>query len=274
MTSAKSLVTLGLNAYHGDASAALLVDGVLAYAIEEERLSRQKHAAGFPGLAAKACLELAGVRPEELTHVAVSRDPRVHLMHKAAHVLERAARGGVIGARSLAQTLHARLANRGQVGSRSILQDLERALGMTAGSLRAELHHVEHHRAHLASAFFASEFADAAVLSLDGFGDFVSTMWGRGLDRHLEVMGEVRFPHSLGVIYTAVTQWLGFPKYGDEGKVMGLAAYGEPRLLPALRRLVELRDDGGFRLDLRYFRHSRDGVDMTFVAGTPKLGVL
>lgn len=267
-------MTLGLNAYHGDASAALLVDGELAYAIEEERLSRQKHAAGFPGLAARACLELAGVRPEELAHVAVSRDPRVHLLNKAAHVLERAARGGIAGARSLAQTLQARLKNRGQVGSRSILQDLERALGLAAGSLRAELHHVEHHRAHLASAFFASEFSDAAVLSLDGFGDFVSTMWGRGLDRHIEVLGEVRFPHSLGVIYTAVTQWLGFPKYGDEGKVMGLAAYGEPRLLPTLRRLIELRDDGGFRLDLRYFRHSRDGVDMTFAAGTPRLGVL
>jgi carbamoyltransferase len=264
-------VILGLNAYHGDASAALLVDGELRCAIEEERLSRHKHAAGFPQLAAAACLELAGIRPEELTHIAVSRDPRVHLAHKAAHVLERAAHGGV---RSLAQTLRARLENQAQVRGGSIRRDLSRALGVPESALTASLHAVEHHRAHLGSAFFASGFADAAVLSLDGFGDFVSTMWGRGEDRHIEVLGEVRFPHSLGVVYTAVTQWLGFPKYGDEGKVMGLAAYGEPRLLQKLRRLITLRDDGTFRLELGYFRHSREGVDMTFASGTPRLGVL
>ena len=264
-------VILGLNAYHGDASAALLVDGELRYAIEEERLSRQKHAAGFPELAAAACLKLAGVRPEELTHVAVSRDPQVHLLHKAAHVLERAALGG---GRSLVQTLRARLHNRSQVQGGSLRRDLLRALGVPEGALTASLHAVEHHRAHLGSAFFASPFSDAAVLSLDGFGDFVSTMWGRGEGSHIEVLGEVRFPHSLGIVYTAVTQWLGFPKYGDEGKVMGLAAYGEPRLLPTLRRLITLRDDGTFRLELRYFRHSREGVDMTFASGTPRLGGL
>lgn len=262
---------LGLNAYHGDASAALLVDGELCCAIEEERLSRQKHAAGFPGLAARACLEIAGVRPDELQHVAVSRDPGVHLLHKAAHVLQRAAAGG---GRSLVQTLRARLENRNQVRAGSIRADLAQALGVAESTLGAEVHAVEHHRAHLASAFFPSGFADAAVLSLDGFGDFVSTMWGRGAERHIEVLGEVRFPHSLGVLYTAVTQWLGFPKYGDEGKVMGLAAYGEPSRLADLRRLITLRADGSFSLELRYFRHSREGVDMTFAAGTPRLGVL
>ena len=124
------------------------------------------------------------------------------------------------------------------------------AVVRVAGAL-AEAGQVEHHRAHLGSALFASEFTEAAVLSLDGFGDFVSTMWGRGQGSRIEVLGEVRFPHSLGILYTAVTQWLGFPKYGDEGKVMGLSAYGEPRLLPLLRRLIHLHDDGGFSLDLR-----------------------
>lgn len=260
---------LGLNAYHADASAALFVDGELAYAIEEERLSRRKHCAGFPALSARLCLELAGVRPEELDHVAVSRDPRAHLGRKALYVAERALRGG---GRALVRQVGERLHNHLRV--QRIGDALGEALGVPAQRLRAVQHQVEHHRAHLASALFASEFAEAAVLSLDGFGDFVSTMWGRGQDRHIDVLGEVRFPHSLGIVYTAVTQWLGFPKYGDEGKVMGLAAYGEPHKLPALRRLIHLHDDGGFSLDLRYFRHSREGVEMTWAKGAPHLGAL
>lgn len=260
---------LGLNAYHGDASAALLVDGKLAYAIEEERLNRRKHCAGFPALAARACLDLAGVQPGELDHVAVSRDPRVHLAYKALHVAERALRGG---GRALLAQVGERLHNQRRVQQGS--EALAAALGVAPEALRATYHQVEHHRAHLGSALFASEFAEAAVLSLDGFGDFVSTMWGRGQGSRIEVLGEVRFPHSLGILYTAVTQWLGFPKYGDEGKVMGLSAYGEPRLLPALRRLIHLLDDGSFRLDLRYFCHSREGVDMTWAEGSPRLGRL
>ena len=99
---------------------------------------------------------------------------------------------------------------------------------MTADELRADVHNVEHHLAHVASAFFVSPFDEAAVLSLDGFGDFASTMLAHGRGNKLEVLERVLFPHSLGIFYTAVTQWLGFPKYGDEGKVMGLAPYGEP----------------------------------------------
>ncbi len=260
---------LGLNAYHGDASAALLIDGRLAYAIEEERLNRRKHCAGFPTLAARACLELAGVRPGELDHIAVSRDPRVHLAYKALHVAERALRGG---GRELLGQIGERLHNQRRVQRGK--DALAAALGVAPEALRAQYHQIEHHRAHLGSALFASEFAEAAVLSLDGFGDFVSTMWGRGQGSRIEVLGEVRFPHSLGILYTAVTQWLGFPKYGDEGKVMGLSAYGEPRLLPVLRRLIHLDEDGGFRLELRYFRHSREGVDMTWAEGSPRLGRL
>jgi carbamoyltransferase len=260
---------LGLNAYHGDASAALFVDGELAYAIEEERLNRRKHCAGFPALAARACLDLAGVRPEQLDHVAVSRDPRVHRLHKALHVAERALHGGGL---LLVAQVRERLHNHQRV--QRVSEALAAALGVAPKHLRAQFHQVEHHRAHLGSAFFASEFAEAAVLSLDGFGDFVSTMWGRGSHSRIEVLGEVRFPHSLGVLYTAVTQWLGFPKYGDEGKVMGLSAYGEPRLLPALRRLLHLHQGGGFSLELRYFRHSRQGVEMTWAAGSPHLGQL
>jgi len=256
---------LGLNAFHGDASAALLVDGKLICAVEEERLNRVKHCAGFPTLAVRECLRLGGIAAEQIDHVAVSRDPRAQLFQKFLHVGARLIHGGDLA--GLVRQLRDRLANRSQVAG------IEAALAEAVGgrALRASFHNVEHHRAHLASAFFASGFAEAAVLSLDGFGDFVSTMWAHGLDRRLSVLGKVGFPHSLGVLYTAVTQWLGFPKYGDEGKVMGLAAYGRAKAVPELRQLIELRADGSFALVLDYFRHHREGVEMSWSDGTPRL---
>lgn len=272
-------IVLGLNAYHGDASAALFVDGELACAIEEERLNRQKHCAGFPSLAIRSCVELArpgrGLRPQEIEHIAVSRDPRAQILRKFVYLGERAARMAVASSHersSLWSALRQRMDNRQRFGK---LRDVTAAaLGIDASELRAQFHAVEHHRAHLASAFFASAFEQAAVLSLDGFGDFVSTMWGVGRELRIDVQGKVAFPHSLGILYTAICQWLGFAKYGDEGKVMGLSAYGQPRLLPRMRSLVRLKSDGSFALDLRYFRHHREGVDMTFEAGTPRLGAL
>jgi carbamoyltransferase len=262
------MIILGLNAYHGDASAALLVDGQLAAAIEEERLNRKKHCAGFPALAARACLDMAGVKPQDIDHVAVSRDPKAHLLKKALHVASRVATGGAEGVLS---TLRDRLGNVARL--RKSEDALAAAFGIDGG-LRAVHHPVEHHRAHLASTFFASPFEEAAVLSLDGFGDFVSTMWGRGRDRQLDVQGEVLYPHSLGIVYTAVTQWLGFPKYGDEGKVMGLAPYGKPRYLDKMRQLIHLADDGGFTLGLEFFRHVREGVEMSWDEGSPSIGCL
>jgi carbamoyltransferase len=269
------MIVLGLNAFHGDASAALFVDGELACAVEEERLNRKKHCGGFPRLAVRTCLDVAGVRAQDIDHVAVSRDPRAQLLRKAAYLGERAARlpfAGGAEQSALWSALRQRVANRRRLGT--LRELLAAALDVPAEALRAELHQVEHHRAHLASAFFPSEFAEAAVLSLDGFGDFVSTMWGLGRDRRIEVTGEVNFPHSLGLLYTAICQWLGYGKYGDEGKIMGLSAYGQPRHLARLRSLVQLRDDGGFALDLRFFRHHREGVDMTFDGETPALGRL
>lgn len=259
---------LGLNAFHGDASAALFVDGKLVCAVEEERLNRVKHCAGFPMLAVRECLRMGRISPSDIDHVAISRDPRAHLVDKLLHVGQRLVYSRDVS--RLWQQLRDRLDNRRKVSS--VEQSLMVALG--TDSLRATLHHVEHHRAHLASAFFASPFSDAAVLSLDGFGDFVSTMWGVGHDQHIEVLGEVGFPHSLGALYTAVTQWLGFPKYGDEGKVMGLAAYGDAKAVPALRRLIDLRSDGTFGLNLTFFRHHREGVEMSWGGGQPRLGRL
>jgi carbamoyltransferase len=254
---------LGLNAYHGDAAAALVVDGELVAAAEEERFNRIKHCAGFPAEAARWCLEDAGIAPGELDHVAIGRDPRANASAKIRRLLTRPPSPAY--ARSRAR-------NAVQIGGRGVRSSLAEALGVPEPELRARFHAVEHHRAHAASAFFVSPFDEAAVLTLDGFGDFVSTMTASGRGSRLEVTSRVLFPHSLGIFYTALTQWLGFPHYGDEGKVMGLAPYGDrERHLPAMRRIA--RSHGGsFQLGLEYFTHHAEGVEMTWARGSPTVG--
>ena len=249
---------LGLNAFHGDASAALLAGGQLAAAVEEERFNRIKHWAGFPALAAKACL--SGLEPGDLQHVAISRDPRAHFWTKIARVLSRPGDWGRLASRAKNTVQVAGLAR--QLSASGI-----------ANPDRVRIHFVEHHRAHLASAFFASPFEEAAVLSIDGFGDFSSVMWGVGRGNQIQILGSVQFPHSLGQFYTAFTQLLGFPKYGDEYKMMGLSAYGEPRFAQEVRDVVRVEDDQ-VRLNLDYFVHHSDGVEMTWEGGEPALGPL
>jgi carbamoyltransferase len=254
---------LGLNAYHGDAAAALVVDGVLVNAAEEERFNRIQHCAGFPDLAAAWCLEDAGLAPEDLDHVAVSRDPRANVGAKLVRTIRHGAS---------ARYLRARLANAAKV--RDVRAALAVALDLDPALLRAQVHNVEHHQAHVASAFFVSPFDSAAVLSVDGFGDFASTMLAVGTGGTYEVLDRVLFPHSLGVLYTAVTQWLGFQDYGDEGKVMGLASYGDPE--PHLSHMHDLVHQKGslFELGLDYFTHDKEGVDMTWDDRTPSIGLI
>jgi carbamoyltransferase len=234
-----------------------LRDGELVFAVEEERLSRVKHCAGFPALAARACLQ--GMDLDAIDHVAVSRDPSANLFRKILSVL---------GGSAPPQQLAARLGNAARL--RSVADDLGEVFGKPP---RARIHAVEHHRAHLASAFFASPFDEAAVLSLDGFGDFSSTMWAHGRGRSIEVLGQVHYPHSLGILYTAATQWLGFPHYGDEGKVMGLAPFGRPRFADTLRAACRVAGDA-FELDTRWFTHATEGAAMTWKEGTPVVGRL
>jgi carbamoyltransferase len=252
---------LGLNAWHGDAAACLVVDGELVAAAEEERFRRLKHWAGFPSEAIRWCLAEGGIEPEELTHVAVNRDPGANLWRKVAFSLRR---------RPDLSLLVDRVRNRSKL--RGTRAHLAAGLGMDAAALRAEFHNVEHHRAHMASAFLVSPFDTAAVASVDGFGDFTSAMWGRGDGTSLETRGRVSFPHSLGLYYLALTQHLGFHHYGDEYKVMGLAALGEPRFLDELRDVVRLRPGGRFELGLDYFRHHTEGVEMSWEGGAPEIG--
>ena len=252
---------LGLNAYHGDAAAALLIDGELVAAAEEERFNRVKHCAGFPELAAAWCLADAGLTVGDLDHVAVSRDPKANLGRKLLRTIRHGAS---------ARYLKARLENAAKV--RDVRAALASAVGVGPDEVRAAVHNVEHHQAHVASAFFVSPFEEAAVLSVDGFGDFASTMLAVGRGNRFEVLDRVLFPHSLGIFYTALTQWLGFPKYGDEGKVMGLAPYGDPeRHLDRMRDLVRL-NGSAFELGLDYFTHDKEGVDMTWDEQTPSIG--
>ena len=255
------MMTLGLNAYHGDAAACLVRDGVIVAAAEEERFRRIKHWAGFPAEAARYCLAEAGASLSDVAHIAINSDPRANLIRRVGYAILRRPDLGLILDRIRNQT------------KRSSIAD-ELAAAFPGQSFRGEVHRVEHHAAHLASAFLVSPFREAVTASIDGFGDFSSAAWGVGRETTIEIDGRVWFPHSLGVFYQALTQYLGFPHYGDEYKVMGLAPYGEPRYLAEMRRLVLLLGDGGFALDLSYFRHHREKIAYEWSGGSPHVGTL
>jgi len=258
------LYILGINAYHGGASACLIEDGRLVAAAEEERFTRVKYWAGFPVKAIEFVLSEAGITAHDLDHVGISIDPKANLMQKALFAFRNRPTLGFV---------RDRLSHSLKTGT--LKTEFAEHLGLDAKDLKAQFHNVEHHRAHMASAFFVSPHERAAILSVDGAGDFVTTMWGTGQGNKLHVMDEILFPHSLGIFYTAVTQWLGFPKYGDEGKTMGLAPYGDPEpFMDAMRRMVRLQSDGTFELALDYFVHHAEGADMSWAGGEPTLGTL
>jgi carbamoyltransferase len=256
---------LGINAYHGNASAAVVCDGRLVAAVEEERFNRVKYAAGFPAQAIRYCLKEAGLKLEEIDHVAVPRNPYARLGTKLFYALRMPS-----FARGRAKVL---------AKFTGVREALAEAFDSSPKTIGAKFHRIEHHQAHLASAFFVSPFERAALLSADGLGDFASTMWGSGSGNRMEIADAIAFPHSLGLYYTAVTQYLGFLKFGDEYKVMGLAAYGEPERLEAFRDIVRFDANGngnGFRLGLDYFVHHRTGPEMSWAEAdkTPTLGKL
>jgi carbamoyltransferase len=255
------LIVLGLNAYHGDASACLLRGGVLIAAAEEERFRRVKHWAGFPSEAIKCCLRDAGLKLGDVAHVAVNQDGRANLLQKLGYLVTHRPDLGLVLDR--VRNKHKRA---------GVEAELE---GCFPGERFAgSVHEVEHHQAHLASAFLVSPFKEAVALSVDGFGDFASAGWGVGRGSTVEVEDRVYFPHSLGIFYQALTQFLGFAHYGDEYKVMGLAPYGEPAFLPQMRKIVRMREGGGFELDLAYFRHATEKVDYEWEGGSPIVGTL
>jgi len=252
---------LGINAYHGNASAAIVCDGRLIAAVEEERFNRVKYAAGFPAAAIRYCLKEAGLMLADIDHVTVPRNPYARLGTKLFYAVRMPS-----FARERVKVL---------AKFTGIREALAAAFDSNPGKLKAKFHRVEHHVAHLASSFYCSPFEEAALLSADGLGDFASSMWGAGFGPRMKVHGSIAFPHSLGLYYSAITQYLGFLKFGDEYKVMGLGAYGDPEFLEQFREIVK-SNGAGFTLNLKYFTHHRTGPEMSWAEAdkTPVLGKL
>jgi carbamoyltransferase len=244
------MIILGINAYHADSSAAILVNGKLVAAIEEERFTRVKHWAGFPALAIQFCLKEAGVTLQEVDHIAIGRDPKAKFLKKIFFLLKNP--GGSL------RVIKDRLLNAKQVTS--LEDEFLKIDRLDTSELKKKIHLVEHHRSHLASAFFPSPFEEAALLSIDGSGDFTTTMTGIGKGNQIEVLNSIDFPHSIGLFYTSMTQWLGFPHYGDEYKVMGLAPYGEAKYTDKIKEIIRCTSDGLFNLNLNYFRKATEGI--------------
>jgi carbamoyltransferase len=255
------MIILGLNAFHGDSSAALVRDGKLVAAAEEERFRRVKHWAGFPSQSIAYCLGEAGLRLVDVEHVALNQDGRAHRMRKIAYLMAHPPKIDLV---------LGRLRNRRR---RQQVPDLL-AEAFPGDGFRAAIHNIEHHLAHLSSAFHVSPFEEAAVVSVDGFGDFASAAWGVGRTCDISIEGRVYFPHSLGIFYQALTQYLGFPYYGDEYKVMGLGPYGAPSHMQAMGEIVKLTEDGAFTLNLDYFRHHREHIAYSWASGSPEFGDL
>jgi len=247
------MIILGVNAYHADSSAAIFVDGKMIAAIEEERFRRVKHWAGFPNLAIEFCLKEAGITLEQVDHIAIGRDPKAKFLKKILFLVANPA--------GSFRVISERFSNSKKVSS--LGKEFNTHFGIEESKVAPKIHQVEHHRSHLASAFFASPFEEAALLSIDGSGDFTTTMIGVGKNNSINVLDSIDFPHSMGIFYTAFTQLLGFPHYGDEYKVMGLAPYGKvhEEIMQKLRKVIRLNDTNGlFTLDLSYFVSPTKGV--------------
>jgi carbamoyltransferase len=236
------MLILGLNMFHADASAAIVVDGKVVFAVAEERLNRHKHFGGFPALAIQACLDAVGAKTSDIDHVAVGQDSDANLTKKVQYALANPTK--ILNFIRLRQ-------RKGVI--RNVRSLLAQALAVDPTQLRFQEHHLEHHIAHIASAYYCSPWEKAAGFSYDGSGDFVSTMMARCEGNDIEVLDRVFLPHSLGSLYTMVCEFIGYNKYGDEGKVMGLAPYGKETFCREMEKIV-MSGNGGFQLDLSYFK--------------------
>ena len=252
---------LGINAYHGDSSSCLIQNGKLIAAAEEERFKRIKHWAGFPIESIKYCLNEANITLSQVDHVAINSDPKAHLFKKIGYSLKNR------------PDIHMILDRINNKKKRANVNN-ELLAAFPDEPFNGEVHHIEHHLSHLASAHLVSPFKDSIAISVDGFGDFSSSAWGICQSNQIKVDKRIFFPHSLGVFYQALTQFIGFPHYGDEYKVMGLAPYGKPVFLEKMRDIVLLDNDGTFKLNLKYFLHHNSKVEYEWSGGSPVVGNL
>ncbi len=236
------MLILGLNMFHADSSAAIVEDGKILFAVAEERLNRHKHYGGFPSLAVKACLDAAGAKLTDVQHVAVGQDSDAHLAKKVQYALANPAK--ILNFIKMRQR---------KESMRDVRTLLAQALDLDPKPLNFQEHHVEHHLAHIASSYYCSPWEKAAGFSYDGSGDFVSTMMARCEGNDIHILDRVFLPHSLGSFYTMICDFIGYKKYGDEGKVMGLAPYGKDTYVDEIRKIAPLKN-GSFQLDMSYFK--------------------
>lgn len=242
---------LGISAFYHDSAAALVVDGDIVAAAQEERFTRKKHDAGFPTHAIDYCLREAGLNPDQLDYVGFYDKPWLKFERLLETYLATAPRGF----RSFLQAIPVWLKEKLYLPSA-----LNRGL---RGAYRKRYIFTEHHESHAASAFFPSPFEQSAILTVDGVGEWATASYGYGEGNQLRLLRELRFPHSPGLLYSAFTYFCGFRVNSGEYKLMGLAPYGEPRYAELIReRLLDLKEDGSFRLDMSYFDYCH-GMTMT-----------
>ncbi|MGX1852487.1 carbamoyltransferase [Streptomyces sp. NBC_01456] len=247
-------LVLGIAAYYHDSAAALVADGVPVAAAQEERFSRRRHDPAFPAQAVEYCLDEYGVSLDDVSAIAYYEDPRL----KFKRVLSTFKGAAPMGFASFRDTLPAWLSRGGKLHTADTVREEFAALGR--GRV-PELSVRRHHESHAASAFFPSPYESAAVLCIDGVGEWATTTLWHGRGTELEPVSELRFPHSLGLLYSAFTYFCGFKVDSGEYKLMGLAPYGTPRYADLIReRLIDIKPDGSFRLDMRYFEYMRGQV--------------
>lgn len=252
---------IGINAFHGDSSACILKNGYLIAAAEEERFKRIKHYAGFPKESIKYCLEEAKISISEVDHIAINTNPKANYFKKALYSLKK---------KPNFKFILDRLKNK--KAKSNIENDIKKNFKVTR--IKAKIHYIEHHLAHLASAHLASSFKNSITVSVDGFGDFSSSAWGIGKGNKIKINNQIFFPHSLGIFYQAMTQFLGFPNYGDEYKVMGLAPYGNPTFMREMGEILYTNNNGEYSLNLDVFRHHNEKISYEWRNGSPKVGQL
>ncbi|MDC3162666.1 carbamoyltransferase [Candidatus Pelagibacter sp.] len=255
------MLILGLNAFHGDASACIFKDGKLVVAAEEERFSRIKHSAGFPLKSIEFCLKKLNINLDQVDYITINRNPKLRVVKKIIYAIKNVFK---------LKKINDRYNNFKKINSLEI--QFEKYFDINPKIFKNKIVHVDHHLAHAASSVIPSKFSECNFVTVDGFGDFVSTTMGYFKNNHFKVLKEVLFPHSLGLFYTAMTQYLGFKNYGDEYKVMGLSPYGKPKYLNELKKVVYYDEKSLFLLNLKYFSHHTKGIEMSWLDGEPKFG--
>ena len=252
---------LGINSYHPDSSACILKDGKLITAVEEERFTRIKHFSGFPKNSIKHCLKISNIKLQDVDFITINRDPKANNLNRILYVLFQ---------RPSLKLIINRFKNRRKY--QTIREILNKEFKNE--QFQGEIVNVEHHMAHLSSSFNVSPFDEACLISVDGFGDFASTTWGYGENDNIKIDKKIHFPHSLGVFYQSLTQFLGFKNYGDEYKLMGLAPYGKPKYLNELRKILKIKPNGEFELNLKYFKFHKSDFKYTWDSGDVQMGDL